>query len=165
MKIVECCESKFANDFFPIIIDLWYADKYDPHNRQHAECVKRKMHAAFVDFGVALCAYTDEDEPIGFILYKHDPGLENVRFTGKDAHIIQFGLFDKFQRQGIGTKLLDEASHRIRNAGGECLYTDTYTKNDDSMMFYIKRKFIPVALPPGLNGLDDEGQVFLYKKL
>ena len=32
-------------------------------------------------------------------------------------------------------------------------------------IFYIKRKFVPAALLPGLNGVDDDGQVFMFKKL
>jgi len=165
MKIVECDEEQFVRDFFPMIVDLWYADKYNPQNRQHVEWVKRKIHVTFEAFSVALCAYTDENEPIGFFWYKHDTGLENVNFSGKDAHIISCGLFDQFQRQGIGTLLLEEACKRIKANGGECLYTDTYTANWDSMVFYIKRKFVPVALLPGLNGVHDDGQVFLYRKL
>ena len=165
MKIIECNEQQFVNDFFPMIVDLWCGDKYDPQNKQHVEWVNRKIHVTFEAFSTALCAYTDENEPIGFFWYRHDTGLENVRFSGKDAHIISCGLFDKFQRQGIGTILLDEICKKIKANGGECLYTDTYTANWDSMVFYIKRGFIPVALLPGLNGIDDDGQVFLYRKL
>ena len=165
MKIIECSESQFVKDFLPLIIDLWYADKYDPNNAQHVEWVKRKIHVTYEYFSTALCAYTDEGEPIGFFWYKHDTGLENVAFTGKDAHIISCGLYDKFQRQGIGTILLDEVCKRVKENGGECLYTDTYTANVDSMIFYIKRNFDPVALLPGLNGLNDDGQVFMYRKI
>ncbi len=165
MKIIECNENQFVDDFFPLIVDLWYADKYNPNNNQHVEWVNRKIHAIFNDFSVALCAYTDENKPIGFFWYKHDTGLEGVSFTGKDAHIISCGLYKEFLRQGIGTLLLEEICIRIKRNGGECLYTDTYTANDDAMMFYIKRKFIPVALLPGLNGVDDDGQVFMYRKI
>ena len=165
MKIIECGEERFTHDFFPLIVDLWYSDKYDPRNTQHVEWVRRKIHAAFEDFGTALCAYMKEDEPVGFFWYKHDTGLDGVRFCGKDAHIISCGLFEGFQRQGIGTIILNECCARIKANGGECLYTDTYTANRDSMMFYIKRGFIPVALFPGLNGDGDDGQVFLYKRL
>ena len=165
MKIIECNENQFVDDFFPLIVDLWYSDKYNPSSNQHVEWVTRKIHATFNDFSVALCAYTDENEPIGFFWYKHDTGLEGVSFTGKDAHIISCGLHEKFQGQGIGTLLLEKICEKIKNDGGECLYTDTYTANDDSMMFYIKHKFIPVALLPGLNGINDDGQIFLYRKL
>ena len=165
MKLIEGNESKFVNDFFAMIVDLWCADKYNPENAQHVDWVKKKIHVTFENFSIALCAYTDDNEPIGFFWYKHDTGIEGVSFSGKDAHIISCGLYEQFQRQGIGTVLLDEVCKRIKNNGGECLYTDTYAANDDSMMFYIKRKFIPVALLPGLNGISDDGQVFMYKKV
>jgi len=165
MKIVECTEKQFTTDFFPLIIDLWYGNKYNPKNNQHVEWVKRKIHVTFEDFSTALCAYTDENEPIGFFWYKHDTGLENVNFSGKAAHIISCGLFDEFQNQGIGTVLLEEVCKRVKASGGECLYTDTYAKMDEAMTFYIKRKFVPIALLPGLNGIDDDGQVFMYKRL
>ena len=146
-----------------MVIDLWFADKYDPGNHQHAENLYRRIHAVFTDFGVALCAYTDDNDPIGYIWYKHDTGLEGVGFSGKYAHIVQMGLFEQYQRRGIGTALLNEACERIKAAGGECVYTDTYAANDNSMSFYIKNKFTPVALLPGLNGVNDFGQVYMYK--
>ncbi len=165
MKIIDCTESEFRNDFLPMIIDLWCGDKYNPQNSQHVEWLDKKIHASFVNFGTAICAYTDENEPIGYLWYQHDTGMQGVSFSGKDAHIIQMGLYEKFQRQGIGSKLLDEACKRIKKAGGECLYTDTYAANDDSMIFYIKKKFIPVAYHPGEDGVHDLGQVYLYKVL
>jgi len=165
MKLIEAEEAKFVNDFFTMIVDLWYADKYNPENAQHIDWVRKKIHVTFENFSVALCAYADDDEPIGFFWYKHDIGLEGVSFSGKDAHIISCGLYEKFQRQGIGSMLLEEVCKRVKDNGGECLYTDTYAANDESMMFYIKSKFIPVALLPGLNGINDDGQVFLYRPL
>ena len=165
MEIVEIPETEFRSDFMPMIIDLWCGDKYNPQNKQHAEWLDRKIHASFVNFGTALCAYTDDHEPIGYLWYTHDIGMEDVSFLGKDAHIVQLALHERFQRQGIGTKLLDEACKRIKVAGGECLYTDTYAANDDSMIFYIKRKFIPIAYHPGEDGVNDLGQVYLYKVL
>ena len=165
MKIFECDEYQFVSDFFELIVDLWYSDKYNAQNNQHVDHVKRKIHVTFEDFSVALCAYTDADEPMGFFWYKHDTGLEGVGFSGKDAHIISCGLLEKYQRQGYGTLLLNEVCKRVKANGGECLYTDTYTDNYDSMIVYIKWGFIPVALLPGLNGLNDSGQVFMYKIL
>ena len=165
VKLEECKEEQFSNDFFDLIVSLWYGDKYDTQNKQHVEHVKRKIHATFEDFSVVLCAYTDESEPMGFFWYKHDTGLEGVSFSGKDAHIISCALHEKFQRKGIGTLLFNELCKRIKANGGECIYTDTYSKNDDTMIIYIKWGFVPVALLPGLNGTNDNGQVFLYKAL
>ena len=165
MTIIECNEEKFVRDFFPLIVELWYGNKYNLQNNQHIEHVKRKIHVTFEDFSTALCAYTDNNEPIGFFWYKHDLGLENVRFCGKYAHIISCGLFEKFQRQGIGTVLLNAVCNSIKERGAECLYTDTYAGMHDALAFYVKSGFIPVALLPGVHGLEDDGQVYLYKKV
>jgi ribosomal protein S18 acetylase RimI-like enzyme len=165
MIIKKQDEETLKRDFLPMIIDLWCGDKFIPNNSQHVEWLNKKIHASFEDFGTALCVYTDDGEAIGFLWYKHDSGMQGVSFSGKDAHIIQMGLYEKFQRQGIGTKLLEEACANIRANGGECLYTDTYAANWDSMVFYIKRSFIPVALLPGLDGMNSMGQVFLYRIL
>ncbi|HBL84746.1 MAG: hypothetical protein A2Y17_01850 [Clostridiales bacterium GWF2_38_85] len=158
-------EVKFTKDFMPLITELWYGNKFDMKNQQHMYHLKYKIHATFVDFGTALCAYEDDNTPIGFIWYKHDTGIEGVSFSGKYAHIIQYGLFEQYRNKGIGTKLLNEAINIIKSSGGECLYTDTYTENKDSMIFYLKRNFVPVTLLPGLNGINDDGQVFLYRVL
>jgi len=113
MKLIEVNEAKFVNDFFKMIVDLWYADKYNPENKQHIDWVRKKIHVTFENFSIALCAYTDDDEPSGFFWYKHDTGLEGVSFSGKDAHIISCGLYEKFQRQGIGSMLLEEVCKRV----------------------------------------------------
>jgi ribosomal protein S18 acetylase RimI-like enzyme len=165
MKIIQCNEEKFKKDFLPMIIYLWCGNKFNSNNSQHNKWLNQKINASFVDFGIALCAYTDEDEPIGYIFYKHDTGMDGVNISGKDAHIIQFGLYEKHRNKGIGTKLLDEACKNIKDNEGECLYTDTYSKNNDSMIYYIKRGFIPIAYHLGENGINDLGQIYLYKIL
>ena len=42
MKIVDCSEKQFVNDFSGLIVDLWYGDKYDTQNKQHTEHINAK---------------------------------------------------------------------------------------------------------------------------
>jgi GNAT superfamily N-acetyltransferase len=166
MKIIQCEEVKFKKDFLPIIIDLWCGNKFDSNNDQHKKWLNHKIHISFMDFGTALCAYSYNNEPIGYIFYKHDTGMDGVSFSGKNANIIQIGLFEKFRNKGIGTKLLDEACKKIKSNNGECLYTDTYANdNVDTMVFYIKKGFIPISYHIGENGVNDHGQIYFYKIL
>ena len=44
-----------------------------------------------------------------------------------------------------------------------CLYSDA--GNAGAIRFYVREGFIPVAYHPGENGLDDKGQVYLFKEL
>jgi ribosomal protein S18 acetylase RimI-like enzyme len=166
VKIVECGESQLRRDFMPLIIDLWAGEKFAAANRQHVEWLDKKIRVTFADFSIALAAYTDEGKPIGFIWYKHDIGMDSVSYSGKFSNIIQIGVYEDYQRQGIGTALVKEACRRIKESGGECLYTDTYANdNDQPMMFYIKNKFIPIAYHMGLNGTNDFGQVYFCKTI
>jgi len=162
VKIILCNEEIFKKDFLPLIIDLWCGNKYIPSNRQHKNWLNQKIHASFIDFGVALCAYTMENEPIGYIFYKHDTGIEGVSFSYENANIIQIGLFKKFRNQGIGTKLLEKACEKIKDNKGKYLYTDTNSDNNINIfIFYIKRGFIPM----GENGINGNGQIYFYKNL
>ena len=165
MKIVECNEEQFKRDFIPLIIELW-SSKFNPDSAEHQAWLSRKIHANFVNFGVAVCAYSDADEPVGYLWYWQQPELDGAPYLQKAAHIIQMGLFEKYQRQGIGKKLLDEVCRRAKENGGEVLYTDTYAHdNMQAMTFYLKNKFVPVSYHVGVHGLDDWGQVYLYKVL
>ena len=162
IKIIQCNEEKFKQDFLPIIIDLWCGNKYISNNEQHNNWLNQKINASFIDFGVVLCAYTMENEPIGYIFYKHDTGMEGVSFSCENANIIQIGLFEKFRNQGIGTKLLNEACKKIKSNNGRYLYTDTNSDNNvDTFIFYIKKGFIPI----GENGINGIEQIYFYKKL
>lgn len=164
--IISIDKEKFYDDFLPIIIDLECGSKYDKNNPQHVEYLKKKIDISYNNYGIVLAEYDENGEAIGYIWYEHDTGFEGVCFSGKKAHIRQIGVYDEYQRKGVGKRLLNEAALKIKQAGGEVLYTDTYADdNGDAMAFYVKTGFIPVALLPGMNGLDDFGQVYMYKIL
>lgn len=165
MNIVKCEQEQFYNGFLSLIIFLDCGDKYCEDNKQHVEWMRKRISNSFNDYGNVLAAYSDDGAPIGYIWYKHDTGMEGVGFSGKCAHIKEFGLFEEYRGQGIGTALLNEACRSIKENGGDCLYVDTYLDNKDAISYYVKRDFYPVAQLPGLNGLDDEPQVLLYKVL
>ncbi len=165
MNIIKCEMEQFYNDFLSLIVFLDCGDKYRKDNKQHVEWLRKKISNSFNDYGVVLGAYDDSGIPLGFIWYKHDTGMDGVAYSGKCAHIKLFGLFDEYRNRGIGTDLLNTAYRLIKENGGECLYVDTYLDNKEAIAYYVKRDFYPVTLLPGLNGLDDEPQVLLYKVL
>ena len=95
----------------------------------------------------------------------HDSGLEGIRCFGKKASIVMFGLNPEFRGKGMGTTLLRAAENHAVKHGAECLYVDTYAANTGAIRYYTREGFIPVAYHPGENGLEDKGQVYLYKEL
>lgn len=165
MRIIHCDEARFRRDFMPLIIELWYNDKHDPTNAQHLAWLDKKIHVTFENFSTVTAIYTDDDVPMGYLWYYYDPGPAGVGCAGKYAHILQLGLYPAYQRQGAGSQLMAAVCRELQAQGAECLYTDTYTDNVGGMVFYIKSGFLPVGLLPGLNGIHDDGQVYLYKVL
>lgn len=165
MKIEHLEQQRFYKDFLPLIAELECGRHYDAANDQHVEWLQRRISALYAGGGTAICSYSDEGEPLGFLLLVFDQGLEGVRCFGKKATIAMFGLFAKHRSKGMGASLLREAETYTKRNGGECVYVDTYANNSRAIQYYVKQGFIPVAYHPGENGLDDKGQVYLYKEL
>ncbi|MBI5094128.1 MAG: GNAT family N-acetyltransferase [Candidatus Hydrogenedentes bacterium] len=165
MEIRYLEQDHFLRDFFPLIVELECGSHYDTANPQHREWISRRVGALYAMSGNAISLYSDEGTPMGFFFLLHDRGLAGVRCFGKKGTIAMFGLFPEFRSQGIGASLLREAETFLLRHGGECLYVDTYANNAGAIRYYTKEGFIPVAYHPGENGLDDKGQVYLYKAL
>ena len=165
MKIRYVDQQTFHGDFLPLIAELECGRHYDAANDQHVEWLQRRIRALYLSGGTAMCSYSDEDKPLGFLLLVFDAGLEDVRCFGKKATIAMFGLFPEYRSKGMGASLLREAEAYTRRNGGECVYVDTYASNSGAIRYYVKQGFTPVAYHPGENGLDDKGQVYLYKEL
>ena len=158
-------QDRFYSDFLPLIAELECGNHYDPNNSQHVDWLKKRVAALYASGGKAVCLYSDECEPMGFVLIVHDPGLQDVHCFGKKATIVMLGLFPQHRHEGNGGLLLREVEEHVMEAGGECIYVDTYARNADAIRYYVREGFTPVAYHPGENGLGDRGQVYLFKEL
>jgi GNAT superfamily N-acetyltransferase len=165
MRIRHLDEAAFCGDFLPLIAELECGDHYEPANSQHVDWLRNRVRLLFAAGGTAICLYSDDGEPMGFIFVVHDKGLEGVNCFGKKATAAMFGLFKEYRSQGLGGKLLQEAERHSGGQGAEFLYVETYAGNTDGVRWYLKHGFFPVAYHPGENGLGDKGQVYLRKEL
>jgi len=158
-------EQQFMNDFQTLIIELECGRHYDSNSEQHVQWLKRRVHSFYINCGTAICLYSDAAIPIGFLFLIYDHGLEGVECFGTKASIAMFGLFPEYRSNGLGASLLREAEEYVTRNGGKCLYVDTYAGNAGAIRYYTREGFIPVAYHPGENGMDDKGQVYLFKEL
>jgi len=154
----------FYKDFYELIIELECGSHFDKKENQHEEWLRKRIKYLF-EYGKAICLYSENDQPIGFIFIEYDKGLKNVRCFGKRATIKMFGLFPDQRSNHLGKQLLDECEKYLLSEGCECIYVDTYAKNTGAIRYYTKQGFIPTAYHPGDNGVEDKGQVYLYKYL
>ena len=165
MRIDYLEQDRFFRDFLPLIAELLCGTHYDGANEQHVRWLRDRVAAFYALSGTAICLLTDPGEPVGFIFILHDKGLEGVRCFGKVAIIEMFGLLPEHRSKGLGETLLLEAEAHSKRRGAQCLYVNTYARNAGAIRYYTKHGFIPVAYHPGENGIDDRGQVYLYKEI
>ncbi|MBN1649151.1 MAG: GNAT family N-acetyltransferase [Spirochaetales bacterium] len=164
MKIKYQDYERFYKDFYKLIIELECGKHFDRDNPQHEEWLQKRIRYLFV-FGKAICLYNSDETPAGFLFLEFDPGLDDVRCFGKKAVIRMFGLFPEYRSWNIGKQLLDECERYLKDAGCDCLYVDTYARNSGAIRYYVDHGFVPVACHPGENGIDDVGQVYLWKEI
>lgn len=167
MKFRFLEEDMFYSTFLFEISEVQCGDHYDEKNPQHVEWLRNYIKSLYLCGGQALCLYSDEEEPIGFIYLLHDLGLENVDCFGKKATIAMFEVKEKYRSKGYGTMLCKKAEEYLRSRGAECLYTDTPDDPDDrrALLFYIRYGFTPVGCHPCVNGKNDMPQIYLFKYL
>ncbi len=160
-------ETAFYETFLHEIAEVQCGDHYDAHNPQHVKWLKNFISALYLRSGKALCLYSEDDEPIGFIYLLHDKGLENVSCFGKKATISMFEIKEPYRSKGYGTLLCREAEKYLRACGAECLYTDTPDDPEDrgALTFYVRNGFTLVGFHPCENGKDDMAQIYLFKYL
>jgi GNAT superfamily N-acetyltransferase len=60
---------------------------------------------------------------------------------------------------------LHHAEQLAREAGVFCMYIATYAADTDTIAFYGRRGFAPVAVLADMYGAQDEGQVYMRKRL
>ena len=81
------------------------------------------------------------------------------------AELLDIGIVEAHRRQGHGSRLLQDAEARSREAGLCCIYVSMYAGDANAIAFYQHAGFGVVAEHPGLNGPDDRGQMFMRKDL
>ena len=160
-------ESEFYNTFLHEICDVLCGKHYDPDNPQHVAWMKNHIKVLYLQGGEALCLYSDENEPIGFIYLLYDKGLDNVDCFGAKATIVMFEVIEGYRSKGYGKLLCQKAEAHLRERGASCLYTDTPDDSEDraALAFYVRNGFTPVGFHPGENGKDDMAQIYLFKYL
>ena len=164
MDFKFCEEEKFYKDFLDLAAYVECGEHYDAKNEQHVDWMRKRIQSIYLMGGKALCVY-DQEKPVGFLLYQHDLGLENVHCFGKVARIIMLGFYEQYRGKGLGKDLIERVCKKAKNDGAECIYTDTYIFNKGAINFYVNCDFIPIGVHEGENGLDDGGQLYFYRKL
>lgn len=94
--------------------------------------------------GKAVCLVAEwEGQPAGYVNVYFDP--EGGPFDGQGLpEIVDFGVLQKYQRRGIGGKLMDAAEAiAAQHADTVCLAVGLHNGYGSAQRIYVKRGYIP----------------------
>lgn len=66
----------------------------------------------------------------------HALGFASLRLAGEQAELVRLYLHPRFQRQGLGRRLLRAAEAAALTAGARSLWLDCWSGNDRALAFY-----------------------------
>ena len=87
---------------------------------------------------------------IGFLMYRH---------LGGDLEIIQIALDPKYQKQGLGSLLMDSMMVDAKESEIEFIYLEVHTDNESAYKFYRRYEFETIHRRKNYYGLDQDALV------
>jgi GNAT superfamily N-acetyltransferase len=163
--IREMKEEEFLRHFFVLMAELECGRHFKHDDPKHVEWLRRTINLRFLQGARFYAYFLEEQLPIGFISILLDEGPEGIHCFGHKAEILDFGVLPEHRDKGYGTELLQYAERAVHDRGATVLYVATYAKQHRAISFYGKNGLIPVAALPDVHGPDDEGMVYLRKRL
>lgn len=94
----------------------------------------------------SLFAVKSDDKIVGIIVLTGEPDEEYEQIEWKDKHgkaliIHRIAVHPKWQRKGIGEKLMDYAEDFAKKNGYSSIRVDTHSGNPRSLRLFEKRKY------------------------
>jgi len=154
-------EDDIYRGFLPLMAEVEAGSWFDMANPVYVEWLRQRISRRIGRGGKFYAMYSDDGLPLGiYCLLIEDHPV----FPGH-AEILGIGIFEGHRRQGLGSRLLEDAAQRSDAADACCIYVSTYAGDADAIAFYTQAGFTWVAELPRLNGPLDRGQVFMMKGL
>ncbi|MBW6469657.1 MAG: ribosomal protein S18-alanine N-acetyltransferase [Methanosarcinaceae archaeon] len=102
----------------------------------------------------------------GFVLYEQDnvvKGYVIVDIIDSRLHLMSIAVHPKYQRCGIGTKLIDWCIDFSKMYGASTITLEVREKNHNVQVFYLKNGFDVQGIMPGY--YIDDNAVAMYKEI
>lgn len=147
--------------FLELIAEIEMGNHFDKSNDKHRKWLKQKVSRRF-GCGATFYGYFNSDNtPIGLgsVIIDDSPLFQGT------SDLLDLGVFPRFRRSGFGTKLINHAESLAKDAGMYCMYISIYAGDNAAISFYTNYGYTPVAVLPDVHGPDDEGNLYLRKRL
>jgi len=146
-----------ATAFADLVAEAELGTHYRPADPEHRAWVERAIDR-YVAAGAQLYgAFEAAGAPLGYVALLID---ERPGFRCK-GEIISLGVSPAQRRRGVGSLLVRHCLDACRELGLYCCYVATYAGAAETICFYLRCGFVPVATLPDVHGPGDEGQIHL----
>jgi len=162
--IRELDHDRFVQEFFDLAAEVECGDRFDCGCAAHVRWLEDRITLRFASGARFFASYLD-GTPVGFTAIHVEPKMDGVPFTGQYSEVVAIGVLREHRRSGHGSRLLEHSERHARDQGAYCLYVATYAGSLDTIRFYEKNGFMPVATLPDVHGPVAEGRVYLRKLL
>jgi GNAT superfamily N-acetyltransferase len=147
--------------YFPLLAEIECGSHFQENNPEHRAWLERKIEQR-LSCGARFFGSEDESgQPTGVL----GVAIERQLHCAPTAEVVDVGVVRGQRRTGLGSQLLDYAETHARESQAHSLYARTYAGDAGTIAFYGRCGFSPVAVVPGKNGPDDEGEIVLRKRL
>ena len=163
--IRELGQQTFAAEFFDLMGEVECGNRFDPMSPSHVQWLNDRIEKRFAAGARFFAAYLADGSPVGFAAVQVDPKLEGIPYHGQYSEIVAMGVVPAHRRCGHGSRLVEFSERHARDQGAYCLYVVTYAAAQDTISFYEKSGFVPVATLPDVHGPRAAGNLYLRKLL
>ena len=147
--------------FMLLLSEIECGNHFSNCNPKHVSWLKHKIKS-HIAAGARFFGYrTKEGDILGVVGVL----VERKLFCDATAEIVDIGVENTHRRNGLGTELLNHALLIAREEGVYAAFARTYAADTDTIAFYGRNAFCPVAVIPGANGPTDEGDIVMRRRL
>lgn len=157
-------ESDFE-PFYSLMAEIEIGDLYEPNNENHIKWLQNKIKTRYGAGTVFFALYDKNNLPIGLSGVQVDLSLDGVPYLGQKSELMDIVIDEKYRNMGYGTELLRYTERYAKEMGAYCMYAATTAFDYETVLFYGKNKFIPIATLADVNGPNEEGALYMRKIL
>ena len=147
--------------FFELLGEIEAGDYFDPQNPEHVDWLKQKIAVRFFEGTHFYGLFQENGTPVAVAGLLINEGL----FGPNSSELKDIGTFKEFRRQGFASELLQYCEQVSRENNVYSMYMFTYAGSYETIAFYGKNGFAPVACIPDKHGPKAEGEICMRKRL
>ena len=160
-KEIRELEKIELESFYPLLAEIECGNHFAIENSEHVTWLKHKINTRIACGTRFYGMFSESGESIGIIGVQ----IESKLFCASSAEVVDIGIVTTHRRSGLGSVLMNHAIEVAREAGAHAIFARTYAADTETIAFYGRNLFYPVAIIPDTNGPNDEGDIVMRRLL